>query len=44
MVYKGFITKEDLEELKNINPALANFYLMNYEFIKRYNLSLVRKR
>ena len=44
MIYKGFITKEDLEELSTINPSLANFYLMNFDFIKRYNLSLVLKR
>ena len=44
MVYKGFITLEDLEELRNINPLLANFYIMNFDFIKRYNLSLVQKR
>ena len=43
MVYKGLITKEDLEELKTINPSLANFYLMNFDLIKRYNLSLVRR-
>ncbi len=43
MVYKGLITKEDLEELKTINPPLANFYLMNFDLIKRYNLSLVRR-
>ena len=44
MIYKGLITKEDLEELRNINPLLANFYIMNFDFIKRYNLSLVQKR
>ncbi len=43
MIYQGFITKEDIEQLSTINPSLANFYLMNYDFIKRYNLSLVRK-
>lgn len=44
MIYKEFITKKDLEELSTINPSLANFYLMNFDFIKRYNLSLVLKR
>ena len=44
MIYRGFITLEDLEELRNINPSLANFYIMNFDFIKRYNLSLVQKR
>ena len=44
MIYREYITKEDIEELQNVNPSLANFYLMNYDFIKRYNLSLMRKR
>ena len=41
MIQENFITKEDLESLKVINPVLANYYLNDYDYIKF--ASLVRK-
>ena len=44
LIQDGAITNKDLYALKDINPNLAEFYLKDYDFIKRHSyFSLLRK-
>ena len=44
LIQDGSITDKDLYTLKDINPFLAEFYLKDYDFIKRHSyFSLSRK-